>query len=323
MTNRIAVLGSINVDTTYHVTRFPQPGETISANDKSSAPGGKGANQAVAAARSGAQLSFIGMVGEDNEGKFMREALQEDGIDTKFLKNDPRHGTGAAVITLDANGQNDIMVYPGANFGMDESLLAGTEDLLEKVDFLIAQFETPQAVTAAAFKLAKEHGVVTILNPAPAKEILPELLAVTDVVIPNESESEVLTGIAVDSEEAMLKTAEYFKDHGVANLLITLGSRGVFYSTPHGHGIVPAFKVKKSFVFISLYICVFLLNQRRILQDLCSSGSQDGRWSLQRRTISGLREILPSSFLSSAISYTRLSHRPWSRESSLLPFPCP
>ncbi len=244
MTNRIAVLGSINVDTTYHVTRFPQPGETISANDKSSAPGGKGANQAVAAARSGAQLSFIGMVGEDNEGKFMREALQEDGIDTKFLKNDPRHGTGAAVITLDANGQNDIMVYPGANFGMDESLLAGTEDLLEKVDFLIAQFETPQAVTAAAFKLAKEHGVVTILNPAPAKEILPELLAVTDVVIPNESESEVLTGIAVDSEEAMLKTAEYFKDHGVANLLITLGSRGVFYSTPHGHGIVPAFKVK-------------------------------------------------------------------------------
>ena len=244
MTNRIAVLGSINVDTTYHVTRFPQPGETISANDKSSAPGGKGANQAVAAARSGAQLSFIGMVGEDNEGKFMREALQEDGIDTKFLKNDPRHGTGAAVITLDANGQNDIMVYPGANFGMDESLLAGTEDLLEKVDFLIAQFETPQAVTAAAFKLAKEHGVVTILNPAPAKEILPELLAVTDVVIPNESESEVLTGIAVDSEEVMLKTAEYFKDHGVANLLITLGSRGVFYSTPHGHGIVPAFKVK-------------------------------------------------------------------------------
>ncbi|HJA73528.1 MAG TPA: ribokinase [Candidatus Limosilactobacillus faecipullorum] len=244
MTNRIAVLGSINVDTTYHVTRFPQPGETISANDKSSAPGGKGANQAVAAARSGAQLSFIGMVGEDNEGKFMREALQADGIDTKFLKNDPRHGTGAAVITLDANGQNDIMVYPGANFGMDESLLSGTEDLLENIDFLIAQFETPQEVTAAAFKLAKEHGVVTILNPAPAKEILPELLAVTDVVIPNESESEVLTGIAVDSEEAMLKTATYFKEHGVANLLITLGSRGVFYATPHGHGMVPAFKVK-------------------------------------------------------------------------------
>ena len=244
MTNRIAVLGSINVDTTYHVTRFPQPGETISANDKSSAPGGKGANQAVAAARSGAQLSFIGMVGEDSEGKFMRAALQEDGIDTKFLKNDPRHGTGAAVITLDANGQNDIMVYPGANFGMDASLLSGTEDLLENIDFLIAQFETPQEVTAAAFKLAKEHGVVTILNPAPAKEILPELLAVTDVVIPNESESEVLTGIAVDSEEAMLKTADYFKEHGVANLLITLGSRGVFYATPHGHGMVPAFKVK-------------------------------------------------------------------------------
>lgn len=244
MTKKIAVLGSLNLDTTYHVTRFPQPGETISANDKSSAPGGKGANQAVAAVRSGAQVTFIGMVGEDNEGKFMREALQEDGIDTKFLQNDPRHGTGSAIITLDANGQNDIMVYAGANFGMDESLLKGTDDLFKDCDFLIAQFETPQAVTAAAFKQAKAHGVTTILNPAPAKEILPELLAVTDVVIPNESESEVLTGIAVDSEAAMLETADYFKAHGVNNLLITLGSRGVFYCTPHGHGMVPAFKVK-------------------------------------------------------------------------------
>lgn len=244
MTKKIAVLGSLNLDTTYHVTRFPQPGETISANDKSSAPGGKGANQAVAAVRSGAQVAFIGMVGEDNEGKFMREALQEDGIDTKFLQNDPRHGTGSAIITLDANGQNDIMVYAGANFGMDESLLKGTDDLFKDCDFLIAQFETPQAVTAAAFKQAKAHGVTTILNPAPAKEILPELLAVTDVVIPNESESEVLTGIAVDSEAAMLETADYFKAHGVNNLLITLGSRGVFYCTSHGHGMVPAFKVK-------------------------------------------------------------------------------
>ena len=244
MTKKIAVLGSLNLDTTYHVTRFPQPGETISANDKSSAPGGKGANQAVAAVRSGAQVAFIGMVGEDNEGKFMREALQEDGIDTKFLQNDPRHGTGSAIITLDANGQNDIMVYAGANFGMDESLLKGTDDLFKDCDFLIAQFETPQAVTAAAFNQAKAHGVTTILNPAPAKEILPELLAVTDVVIPNESESEVLTGIAVDSEAAMLETADYFKAHGVNNLLITLGSRGVFYCTPHGHGMVPAFKVK-------------------------------------------------------------------------------
>lgn len=143
MTKKIAVLGSLNLDTTYHVTRFPQPGETISANDKSSAPGGKGANQAVAAVRSGAQVAFIGMVGEDNEGKFMREALQEDGIDTKFLQNDPRHGTGSAIITLDANGQNDIMVYAGANFGMDESLLKGTDDLFKDCDFLIAQFETP------------------------------------------------------------------------------------------------------------------------------------------------------------------------------------
>ena len=126
----------------------------------------------------GAQLALT-LANQVDEGKFMREALQEDGIDTKFLQNDPRHGTGSAIITLDANGQNDIMVYAGANFGMDESLLKGTDDLFTDCDFLIAQFETPQAVTAAAFKQAKAHGVTTILNPAPAKEILPELLAVT------------------------------------------------------------------------------------------------------------------------------------------------
>lgn len=244
MTKKIAVLGSANVDTTYHVTRFPQPGETIAAKDKSSAPGGKGANQAVAAVRSGAEVYFIGMVGEDNEGKFMRAALQEDGISTKFLQNDPRHGTGTALITLDADGQNDIMVYPGANFGFTADVLKGTEELFDECDFLISQFETPQDVTAKSFELAKQHGVTTILNPAPAKEILPELLAVTDVVVPNESESEVLTGIKVDGEEAMLETAEYFKKMGVKNLLITLGSRGVFYCTPAGHGMVPAFKVQ-------------------------------------------------------------------------------
>lgn len=244
MSNKIAVLGSINVDTTYHMDRFPEPGETLQANDKSSAPGGKGANQSVACARSGAKTYHIGMVGADQEGQFMRESMQEDGIDTRFVGIDKMHGTGTAMITLDANGQNDIMVYGGANQSMTTDVLKGTDELFKDIDFIITQFETPQKVSAEAFKRAKANGVTTILNPAPAKEIDPELLKYTDVIAPNETESALLTGIEITDEDSMIKTAECFKNKGVDNLLITLGSKGVFYSTPNDHGLVPAFKVK-------------------------------------------------------------------------------
>lgn len=244
MSNKVVVLGSINVDTTYHVERFPQPGETISAKSKSSAPGGKGANQAVAAARSGAKTSFIGAVGSDNEGKYMREALSENGVDIHHIMIDKYHGTGTAAVTLDASGQNDIMIYGGANQAMTTDVLDGIDDVLDDADFLISQFETPQEVTLAAFKMAKEHGVTTILNPAPAHDILPELLKYTDVITPNESECALLTGIEIADEESMLKSAEYFRSRGVKHLLITLGSKGVFYATPTAHGLVPAFKVK-------------------------------------------------------------------------------
>lgn len=244
MVNHVVVLGSINVDTTYHVNRFPQPGETIAAQSKSSAPGGKGANQAVAAARSGAQTAFVGAVGSDNEGQYMLEALKENDIDTSHINIDKYHGTGSAAITLDANGQNDIMVYGGANQAMQPGEFGDLSELLTHTDFLIAQFETPQAVALDLFKQAKEQGVTTVLNPAPAHEIMPELLQYTDVIAPNEIECALLTGIELTDEDSMLKSADYFRERGVKHLLITLGDRGVFYSTPDDHGLVPAFKVK-------------------------------------------------------------------------------
>lgn len=244
MVNHVVVLGSINVDTTYHVNRFPQPGETIAAQSKSSAPGGKGANQAVAAARSGAQTAFVGAVGSDNEGQYMLEALKENDIDTSHINIDKYHGTGSAAITLDANGQNDIMVYGGANQAMQPGEFGDLSELLAHTDFLIAQFETPQAVALDLFKQAKEQGVTTVLNPAPAHEIMPELLQYTDVIAPNETECALLTGIELTDEDLMLKSADYFRERGVKHLLITLGDRGVFYSTPDDHGLVPAFKVK-------------------------------------------------------------------------------
>ena len=244
MVNHVVVLGSINVDTTYHVNRFPQPGETIAAQSKSSAPGGKGANQAVAAARSGAQTAFVGAVGSDNEGQYMLEALKENDIDTSHINIDKYHGTGSAAITLDANGQNDIMVYGGANQAMQPGEFGDLSELLAHTDFLIAQFETPQAVALDLFKQAKEQGVTTVLNPAPAHEIMPELLQYTDVIAPNETECALLTGIELTDEDSMLKSADYFRERGVKHLLITLGDRGAFYATPDDHGLVPAFKVK-------------------------------------------------------------------------------
>jgi len=244
MTNQVTVLGSLNVDTTLRIARMPQPGETLSTENKSSAAGGKGANQAVAAARAGANTRFIGKVGNDEAGRFMVESLNNDGIDTKAIVTDKTVGTGSAFILLDEAGQNSILVYGGSNQQIKADEVLAGEDEIAKADFLIAQFETPQAATLAAFTVAKKHNVTTILNPAPAAEIDPAILKVTDLVVPNETESAVLTGIDVTDVASMDANAAKFREMGVKNLIITVGSKGAYYNTTDGSGFVPAFKVK-------------------------------------------------------------------------------
>lgn len=244
MTNKVVVLGSLNVDTTLLINQMPKPGETISAISKTNSAGGKGANQAVAAARSGATTSFIGQVGDDSNGQFMIDALKNDGINTDHVAVDHENGTGSAVILLDSDGQNSIMVYGGANQSIQPATISDSEALIADADILIAQFETPQAVTYEAFKLAKKHNVTTILNPAPASKIIDGLLEVTDLVVPNETESTTLTGLEVDDIETMNTNAEKFAEMGVHHLIITVGARGAYYHTPDDSGFVPAFKVK-------------------------------------------------------------------------------
>ncbi|GAD17442.1 ribokinase [Lentilactobacillus otakiensis] len=244
MTNKVVVLGSLNVDTTLHIDQMPKPGETISAKSKTNSAGGKGANQAVAAARSGADTSFIGRVGEDSNGQFMIDALKHDGINTDHVDIDKVNGTGSAVILLDNQGQNSIMVYGGANQAMKPEMIVDSESLIDNADILISEFETPQDVTYEAFKLAKEHGVTTILNPAPASKILDGLLDVTDLIVPNETESATLTGIEAVDTDSMDQNAAKFAEMGIDNLIITVGDRGAYYHTPSGSGFVPAFKVK-------------------------------------------------------------------------------
>ncbi|QMU07447.1 ribokinase [Levilactobacillus suantsaii] len=244
MTNRVTVLGSLNVDTTLRLARMPQPGETLLTENKTSAAGGKGANQAVAAARSGAQTRFIGKVGNDEAGRFMVESLTDDQVDTSAIITDETVGTGSAFILLDEAGQNSILVYGGANQQVQAAEVAAVEDEIAQADFLITQFETPQAATLKAFTLAKQHGVTTILNPAPAATIDPAILKVTDLVVPNETESASLTGIPVTDVASMDANAKRFLEMGVKSLIITVGSKGAYYATPAGSGFVPAFKVK-------------------------------------------------------------------------------
>lgn len=244
MTNKVVVLGSLNVDTTLHIDQMPKPGETISAKSKTNSAGGKGANQAVAAARSGAQTSFIGQVGDDSNGIFMIDALKLDGINTDHVGINQVDGTGSAVILLDSQGQNSIMVYGGANQAMKTEVIADSQALIKSADILISEFETPQEVTYEAFKLAKQHGVTTILNPAPASKIIYGLLEVTDLIVPNETESATLTGIEVNDTDSMDQNAAKFSEMGIDNLIITVGDRGAYYHTSSDSGFVPAFKVK-------------------------------------------------------------------------------
>lgn len=244
MTNRVIVLGSINVDTTYRVEHFPRPGETISASSKTVAAGGKGANQAVAAARSGAQTAFIGAVGDDDDGRTMIKQLRTNGIDTQHVVVDNDHATGSALVTVEESGQNDILVYGGANQALTTTMVGSVDELLEQADFLVAQFETPQEMTVDLFRQTKAHGVVTVLNPAPAHPIDSELFEYADLIIPNETEAEKLTGVTVTDHSSMQATATWFRHHGIPNVMITLCEQGVFYSIYGQVGQVPAFQVK-------------------------------------------------------------------------------
>lgn len=245
MTNKVVVLGSLNVDRILQMDRVPEPGETLALNNQDMAGGGKGANQAIAAARSGAQTSFIGRVGEDENGKFMLQQLVNSGVTTDLVAVDEDAGTGQAFVMVEKSGENRILIYGGANAQLSATDVKKAQTQIAAADLMVAQLETPVETTQFAFQMAKELGVKTILNPAPAVAKLPaELLKNTDVITPNETEVEILTGIAVTDEAAMLKAAQRLHDLGVATVIITLGSKGVFYDDGVQHGIVPAFKVQ-------------------------------------------------------------------------------
>lgn len=243
--NTITVIGSINLDTTLRVSQMPKPGETLHAKEHFTAGGGKGANQAVAAKRSGAETYFIGAVGQDGAGIMMRDLLNQEKIDLSGVRTLDNQSTGQAFITVDDSGENSIMIFSGANDKFTPQDVHYSEEIIKKSDFIISQFESAINSTIEAFKIAHSQNVKTILNPAPAMSEIPkELLSVTNMIIPNETETEIITGIKITDEASMKKAAEHLHQLGIEAVIITIGSKGAFYDVNGQTGIVPAFKVK-------------------------------------------------------------------------------
>ncbi|MFG2499473.1 ribokinase [Streptomyces sp. NPDC048441] len=219
----IAVLGSMNMDLVAYVAKAPQRGETVTGREFHTLPGGKGANQAVAAARAGADaVSMIGAVGADAFGSQLRAALGHSGVDTDLLRT-VETATGTAHIVVDDEGGNAIVVIPGAN-GTLTALTPGDEGLIASADLLLLQLEIPVEGVLAAAQAARRHGVRTVLTPAPAQPLPPELLAATDLLVPNEHEAAALTGLTDPhaAAEALLSQ--------VPEVVVTLGSRGSLYA---------------------------------------------------------------------------------------------
>ncbi|WEV70613.1 ribokinase [Lactobacillus sp. ESL0785] len=243
--NKVTVIGSINLDTNLRVARMVKPGETIHAKEHYSAAGGKGANQAVAAARSGCTTRFIGAVGDDAPGTEMLDLLKEEGIDVSGIATIKNESTGQAFISVDDEGQNSITIYAGANYAFGADEIMQKSALITNSDFVIAQFETPIAATIKGFEIARARGIKTILNPAPAMTEIPnELLQLTDMIAPNETEAETITGVHVVDEASAKQAAAKLHDLGVAAVIITIGSKGAFYDFNGQSELVPAFKVK-------------------------------------------------------------------------------
>lgn len=241
---KLAVLGSINADHILNLAHFPRPGETVIGKQYQIAFGGKGANQAVAAGRAGADIAFIACVGADDIGERIRQQLQQDRINTAPVETVADESTGVAMIFVNGEGENNIGIYSGANAALTPARVAQHQQVIADADALLMQLESPLESVLAAAKIARAQQTQVILNPAPATALSDELLALIDIITPNETEAEILTGIAVKSDEDAACAAAALHAKGIATVLITLGRRGVWLSE-QGNGVrIPGFSVQ-------------------------------------------------------------------------------
>lgn len=239
----LVVLGSINADHILNLETFPTPGETVTGNHYQVAFGGKGANQAVAAGRSGANIAFIACTGDDDIGKNIRAQLVRDHIDIDPVSEIEGESTGVALIFVNRAGENVIGIHAGANAALSPARVEAQRERIAQASALLMQLESPIESVLAAAKIARQNNTTVALNPAPARELSDELLALVDIITPNETEAEKLTGIRVESDEDAAKAAQALHAKGIATVLITLGSRGVWASVDGEGRRVPGFRV--------------------------------------------------------------------------------
>jgi len=239
----VVVVGSANLDFTIQVDRPPQQGETIFGRDLLVSFGGKGANQAMAARRAGANVTFIGKVGQDRHGEEIRKNLETIGIDGAGLISDATCGTGVAFILVDPSGGNQIVVVSGCNYRLTPEELESRDQLLAG-RILLLQLETPRETVRWALRRAKEKGMRTILNPAPAAPLPREHFSLVDLLTPNETEASTLTGVLVRDREGAEKAGERLLEMGCGDVIITLGARGALWVGKGGARHFPAFSVR-------------------------------------------------------------------------------
>lgn len=240
----LVVLGSINADHILNLESFPTPGETVTGNQYQVAFGGKGANQAVAAGRSGAKIAFIACTGDDDTGERVRKQLASDNIDIAPVSVVEGESTGVALIFVNAEGENVIGIHAGANAALTTERVDAQREIIANAEALLMQLESPVESVLAAAAIAHQNHTTVVLNPAPARVLSDELLALVDIITPNETEAEKLTGVRVENDDDAARAAKVLHDKGIGTVIITLGSRGVWASVNGEGRRVPGFKVK-------------------------------------------------------------------------------
>ena len=239
--SKIVIIGSSNVDLTVRTSHIPSKGETIFGADPNTAFGGKGANQAVAVSRLGGDISFITKIGTDSYGNMMAENLVKEGMSADTVIRDSETSSGVAWICVDDNGDNSLIVMPGANCTMTKEDIVPFLPLIKEADYLLMQLETPLEVVEHAASIAYENGVKVVLNPAPAQPLSDDLLSKTYLLTPNEKECRLLCG--ENASEDVRTNAEFLLAKGVKNIIVTLGEKGSLLCNASGHAEVPAVKV--------------------------------------------------------------------------------
>jgi ribokinase len=240
----IVVVGSSNTDMIIRLGRIPRPGETILGGKFLTAAGGKGANQAVGAARAGGKVAFIARLGKDIFGDQAIAGLRRDGIDVRRVLRDANAPSGVALIFVAEDGENSIAVASGANAKLSSADMRQAGTLIRSASLLVVQLETPLAAVRAAAELAVRAGVPVILNPAPARALPDSLLKLISIITPNETEAELLTGIKVTDEAAAAKASRALLLRGARAVILTLGARGAFLADGKSQQLVPGFRVK-------------------------------------------------------------------------------